>query len=65
MAQKKAQISQMCENCVKVCEGMCESVLKYVQSISWLKDILLDTQPVEIATKMSGKAQIMLKYASV
>ena len=47
------------ENCVKLHEGVCESVWKYHHSISQLKYMHFDTQHVEIGPKMAEIAKIV------
>ena len=49
------------EECVLVCEGVCESVWKYEDRVSQFEYMLLDTQHVKLGQKIAKRAQIVWK----
>ena len=49
------------EECVWVCEGVCENVWKYEDWVSQFKYMLLDTQHVKLGPKIAKIAQIVWK----
>ena len=63
--QKIAKIAKsvwkVCEECVKVCEGVCESVWKYEDWVSQFEYMLLDTQHVKFGPKIAKIAQSVWK----
>ena len=52
---------KVCENCARVCEGVCENVWKYHPWVSQLKNMLLDTKNFEIGQKLANIAQNVCK----
>ena len=52
---------KVCEECVRVSQGVSESVWKYHQWASKLKYMILDTQNVKIGKKLMKIAQSVWK----
>ena len=52
---------KVCDDCVRMCEGLCESLWKYHQWASQLEYMLFDTQHVKIYSNLMKIAKSVWK----